>query len=112
MSTTYPGREDHHDLGGGHSFVWLCDRTSAIIGLIEFHPAAADAIPGSRYCGGYIAWTAGDAEPGKTPPWKLSGHTLERGGEDDLAALTIAPSLACRHCPSHGFIREGRWIEA
>lgn len=29
-----------------------------------------------------------------------------------LDPLTISPSLLCRHCSSHGFIREGRWVEA
>lgn len=26
--------------------------------------------------------------------------------------LTLAPSLLCRACGDHGFIREGRWVEA
>jgi hypothetical protein len=26
--------------------------------------------------------------------------------------LTVAPSLLCRACGRHGFIREGRWIPA
>lgn len=26
--------------------------------------------------------------------------------------LTLAPSLLCRRCGNHGFIREGRWVPA
>lgn len=112
MTTTYPGREDHHDLGDGHSFTWLRDLTGKLIGLTEYHLPGPEALPGALYCGGYIAWGASDADAGKAPPWRLSGHTLERGGPGDAEHLTIAPSLACRHCPCHGWIRDGVWIDA
>jgi hypothetical protein len=108
MTTVYPGREDEHDLGDGHSFTWMSDQTDTIIGLIEHHSATAEnEVRGHKYCGGYIAWM--------TPPdgsVTASRHQLVAGGPGDEGSLTVAPSLACRSCPSHGFIRNGIWVPA
>jgi hypothetical protein len=111
MPTSYEGREDEHDLGDGHSFVWLQDGAGQTIGLIEHHPKAPDARPSALHCGGYVAWISEEAQRGVHPAW-TARHQLLAGGPGDEASLTIAPSLACRHCPSHGFIRSGRWVAA
>lgn len=111
MGVPYNGREDEHDLGDGHSFVWLLDQADNVIGLIEHHPAAPGGPPGARYCGGYVAWVAADAQQGASPGF-TARHQLVSGGPGDEEHLTIYPSLACRHCPSHGFIRDGRWVSA
>ena len=29
-----------------------------------------------------------------------------------LEPLTLSPSLLCRSCGHHGFVREGRWVSA
>lgn len=110
MATVYPGREDEFDLGDGHSFVWLGDREGNTIGLIEHHPKGPDARPGALYCGGYVAWVAAEAQAVDRP--YTARHQLLAGGPGDEQSLTVAPSLACRTCPSHGFIRDGRWIPA
>lgn len=111
MPTPYPGREDEHDLGDGHSFVWLVDHSFAVIGLVEHHPAGLGHPAGAVYCGGYVAWVEAAAQVGVTPPY-VARHRLVAGGPDDPGALTVEPSLACRHCPSHGFVRGGRWVLA
>lgn len=111
VSTSYPGREDHHDLGDGHSFIWICDRSGKAIGLMEHHMPGPDARPGAKYCGGYVCWTPADKQDVATP-WRASNHQLLAGGPGDEQHLTLAPSLACRNCPSHGFIRDGKWTEA
>ena len=38
----------------------------------------------------------------------------EKTGWDVLSMkpLTLSPSLRCRRCDHHGFIREGRWVPA
>lgn len=105
MPTPYTGREDEHDLGDGHSFAWYSD-TEGVFGLIEHHPPGPDAQPGALMCGGYIAWR----QPVHGPA--AVRHQLIAGGPGDEASLTIAPSLACRSCPSHGFIENGRWVSA
>ncbi|HEV2253844.1 MAG TPA: hypothetical protein VGS06_11680 [Streptosporangiaceae bacterium] len=99
--TSYEGREDEFDLGGGSSFNWFSSKDQ-IIGLIEHHPKRDDA-PGI-YCGGYIAWVATDSITPK--------HQLVSGGPGDEEHLTIAPSLLCRTCGNHGFIRDGCWVPA
>lgn len=36
-----------------------------------------------------------------------------RGWElHSLDPLTLSPSLLCRACGSHGFVREGKWVPA
>jgi hypothetical protein len=111
VPTSYPGREEHHDLGDGHSFVWILDRSGQAVGLMEHHPKGPNATPGALYCGGYVCWTPADEQDVATP-WTASNHQLVAGGLGDEQHLTLAPSLACRHCPSHGFIRGGRWVPA
>lgn len=110
MATVYLGREEEFDLGDGHSFVWLGDGNGNTIGLIEHHPKGPDARPGALYCGGYIAWVP-EEDQGGVRPW-TARHQLLAGGPGDEGSLTVAPSLACRHCPSHGFIRDGKWVPA
>ncbi len=101
--TPYEGREDEFDLGGGFSFTWLTQKGhEGPVGLIEHHPKP-DGAPG-LYCGGYIAWVAAD---GITPK-----HQLVSGAPGDEEHLTISPSLLCRTCGNHGFIRDGKWVPA
>ncbi len=106
MTTAYPEREHEFDLGDGHSFVWFYD-SEGLFGLIEHHPPGPDAPPGTPYCGGYIAWRSSSSRPPAFPK-----HQIIAGGEGDEEHLTIAPSLACRTCESHGWIRGGKWVDA
>ncbi len=102
--TPYEGREDEFDLGAGSSFIWFTSKGhDEPIGLIEHHPKPGDDAPGI-YCGGYIAWAATDSIMPK--------HQLVSGGPGDEEHLTISPSLLCRTCGNHGFIRDGRWVAA
>jgi hypothetical protein len=39
----------------------------------------------------------------------LSGHGWHLESEEPL---TISPSLLCRACGHHGFIRDGKWVPA
>lgn len=110
MPTSYPGREEEHDLGDGHSFRWLTDKDGNLFGLVEHHPPGPDARPGAQMCGGYVAWRQPAASAGAMP--YVLNHQLVAGGLGDEAALTLSPSLLCGYCPSHGWIRGGRWIPA
>jgi hypothetical protein len=107
MPTSYPGREDEHDLGQGHSFAWYSDE-QGVFGLIEHHPPGPDAQSGARMCGGYVAWRQPVPPNGHT----AVNHQLIAGAPGEEASLTVAPSLLCRTCGNHGFIREGRWVPA
>lgn len=110
MPTPYPGRETEYDLGTGHSFVWLYAHDGDLVGLVEHHPKGPDATPGAMYCGGYVAWVNKPGTPHGHAAW-VAKHQLVAGGPGDEEHLTIAPSLLCRQCPSHGFIRNGQWEE-
>lgn len=97
--------DDHElrfDLGSGHSFVWFRNQ-DGIFGLIETHPHEVDDKHPRGTCSGYIAWVPG--------PHHVAKHQLVAGGEGNESSLTISPSLQCKHCPSHGYIQEGKWVE-
>lgn len=93
---------------------WIVDpATDEVIGLLARHAGEwGDRFP---HCGGggYIAWRQ---IPGIT---LAARHQLVAGGPDDLASLTVSPSLWHRakgsgsenspHRGCHGFIRDGRW---
>lgn len=86
------------DLGAGH---WLA-----------FAEYEGDARAGARVphlkangelCEGWItfvgsSWAA--AFDNKIPTWTVQSWE----------PLTVSPSLLCRACGDHGFIRDGRWV--
>lgn len=67
-----------------------------LIGLMEHHKR-----PDGGWCGGWVGF--------KNVPGADERAKHELVSSDPL---TVAPSLACRQCPSHGFIRDGRWADA
>jgi hypothetical protein len=60
-------------------------------GLAYWHPDGKGGV-----CEGYIYFR----EPGDKDGWTLVSEK----------PLTVAPSLLCRACQHHGFIRGGRWV--
>lgn len=71
-----------------------------IVGIIEVHKKS-----NGELCEGSAPFCS-PLRPSKyevnQPIWKVQS----------LRPLTISPSLQCSVCPSHGFIREDRWIDA
>lgn len=59
-------------------------------GINEFHWV------GDHWCYGFIAFENYDP----SYFWHV----------ESMDPLTLSPSLLCRACGSHGFIREGRWV--
>jgi hypothetical protein len=98
-------RDNEIDLGSGHWFRWttlhenkatpysLPDEPN-IAGLIERHVGVD-----GKVCEGYVPF-ADTGQDGR-PCWTV----------ESLNPLTLSPSLQCTVCPSHGWIREGRWVE-
>lgn len=71
------------------------------IGLLEWHECQSMNVADSGVAAGGVNFqNAPDFVQG--PRW-----TLEQ--EDPL---TISPSVLCRTCGLHGFIRQGRWVPA
>lgn len=64
-------------------------------GLFESHPA-----PDGRECGGPVTFDVPEAEGLSGPRWIV----------ESWDPLTISPSVLCRTCGHHGWIKEGRWI--
>ena len=62
-----------------------------IHGVAYWHPCAAGMSEG---------WA--DTKPTWPDGWDLVS----------VEPLTLSPSLLCRGCGHHGFIREGRWVPA
>jgi hypothetical protein len=44
----------------------------------------------------------------------IGGITTGEGGWtiEQVAPLTLSPSVHCLHCGTHGFVRDGKWVNA
>lgn len=76
-------------------------RGEARAGLIENHPRP----DGRGRCEGYVSFDVPvNAEHKRKglPVWVVS----------DWEPLTLVPSILCKDCGHHGFIREGQWVPA
>jgi len=90
-------RSERFDLGDGHSFEFVSDK-SGINGIDYFHQNKE-----GNECSGWIPFNGSS--------W---GNRFGNKGWDvqSLHPLTISPSLLCRACGDHGFIRNGKWVRA
>ncbi len=89
------------DIGHGHQISYYTSRDddTTHVGLIDHHTAA----DGSPCRGSIIFDIPQNADwPASAPKWDLIS-------EDPL---TLSPSILCRACGSHGWIRDGVWVEA
>ncbi len=68
-------------------------------GLLYRHPA-----PDGSECGGSVIFEgeAASRVMPKHPKWTV----------DSWEPLTLSPSLLCKSCGHHGFIKQGRWVPA
>ena len=66
-------------------------------GLVETHPRPDDGTP----CSGSLRFD-GHAQMRSHPTWRVVS----------LEPLTLEPSILCRACGHHGFIRNGQWVPA
>jgi hypothetical protein len=69
--------------------------------LVIYHPLAE---PG-KYCIGMVNFETPDIE-------KIFGPNSHRWKVESMEPLTLSPSIFCRQCNDHGFIREGKWVKA
>ena len=95
---------DEIDLGDGHRIVFSEYEGEARCGGNVIHP------PAEGKCGGQgwisfegRAW-AKSFDPGQIATWKVEEDVGDR--------FTISPSILCRACGDHGFIRDGKWVRA
>lgn len=107
------GEDEPVDIGHGHTLRfhgWSPDR--------ELNPQYA-GIPDCERAVAVVAHPRADGQPGGC----MSGAMLDCAPEAVTAGqptwhvecwepLTLSPSLLCRMCGDHGFIRGGRWVVA
>lgn len=87
-------RSKREDIGHGVSIVRVSYEGEPA-GVEYYHPR-----PDGSECSGWAHFVGGSWDfPG--------GWTVEK-----REPLTLSPSLLCRGCGHHGFIREGRWVPA
>lgn len=67
------------------------------IGFIESHPT-----PEGRGCSGQVTFDVPEAADLRGPRWTLVS----------MDPLHIEPSVLCRGCGHHGFVRDGAWVPA
>ena len=89
------------DIGGGHSICFVEYKGDSRAGLTDYHQRP----DGGGLCSGFItfessAWAKEFTTP--IPTWKV----------ESWEPLTLSPSLLCRSCGDHGFIRQGKWVKA
>lgn len=78
---------------------------AALIGIHEYH--RSEDPDKDEWCGGYVHFL-------NVPEALLADERYGTESLHDLvkaSPLTISPSLQCRQCPSHGYIREGVWSD-
>jgi hypothetical protein len=89
------------DLGHGVVIThWVTDNHGNRVGFIERHPGRDGA-----ECMGSVRFDTPEARAAYERPgafWALESMDL----------LTISPSVLCRACGNHGFIRNGQWVPA
>lgn len=96
------------DFGYGVLGRWVVSKDGTKIGLLESHPMPNPPVPGRR-CMGSIYFDTPEAAAA-APEHFARGWA--RWQLHSLDPLDVSPSLLCRTCGHHGFIRQGRWIPA
>jgi len=91
-----PTDSTQFDLGNGTKYTRVVYEDEWV-GINEWH-----LTPAGELCGGWVPFTGNRFSNGIGPTWEVIS----------LDPLTLSPSLLCRACQHHGFIREGRWVPA
>jgi hypothetical protein len=94
--------KDEIDLGDGHRMIFSGYKGEPRVGANIVHP------PVDGKCDGQ-GWVA------------FEGRSWARSfGDDQIATwkveqddpITLSPSVLCRACGDHGFVRNGKWVRA
>ena len=89
------------DIGGGHVIAYA-HYEDEIAGITDWHRKAD-----GNWCCGWV--------PFKDTPWSRAFAGNPNYQSWDVVQrepLTLSPSLLCRACKDHGFIRNGKWVKA
>jgi hypothetical protein len=92
---------DEIDLGDGHRMVFSEYQGEKRVGANVLHPPVEGKCSGD----GWISFEGRSwarAFYGNIATWKVES--------DD--PLTLSPSILCRACGDHGFVRGGKWVRS
>jgi hypothetical protein len=96
---------DRLDLGEGRWLTFFGWQGDDVVGALETHPSAKDTQfhKAGQECAGGLYFDV----PEKPPALQGQFWAVE-----SWQPLTLSPSVLCRICGNHGFIREGQWVPA
>ncbi len=94
------------DLGSAHSMDWVARRITCGVAHVVVLPGPPE--PDEIPIGGHLYHPRPDGEGRCSSAWMMDqGWKLI-----STDPVTVTPSLLCRRCGDHGFIRDGRWVAA
>lgn len=93
---------DEIDLGDGHRLLFSEYQGEKRVGGNVLHPPVAGKCSGQ----GWIAFE------GTSWARQFTENSIATWRVEQAEPFTISPSILCRACGDHGFIREGRWVRA
>lgn len=91
---------DRIDLGDDHTLTYVEYKGELRVGANVAHKR-----PDGGDCEGFVAFEGRSWAQSFTTPiatWKV----------DQAEPLTLSPSLLCKACGDHGFVRDGKWVRA
>jgi hypothetical protein len=93
---------DELDLGDGHRLVFSEYKGEARVGANVLHPPVEGKCDGQ----GWIAF--------EDTSWSrlFATNPIATWKVETREPFTISPSILCRACGDHGFIRDGKWVRA
>ena len=87
------------DIGGGHKIEFL-DWQGETAGIVDWHRNKD-----GEWCCGWVAF--------RQSKWGAQFKAGDVGWNVvQREPLTLSPSLLCKTCGDHGFINEGKWVQA
>lgn len=88
------------DLGDNHRLIFANYKDDEHVGATVEHLR-----PDGTQCSGWIAFE------GRSWAQQFNGTIATWKVEQD-EPLTLSPSILCRACGDHGFVRNGKWVRA
>lgn len=89
---------DALDIGSGHA-ISFSHYQGEVAGIQDWHVK-----PDGAWCVGWVAF--------RGSAWERGFQNLTAWDVVQREPLTLTPSLLCRTCGDHGFIRDGKWVRA
>lgn len=91
--------KDEISLGDGHRMVFAEYEGQRRVGATIFH-----MLPDGSECAGWIAFEG--------RAWANGFSNIATWKVEQDEPLTLSPSVLCRACGDHGFVRDGKWVRA